>query len=184
MIWFVKNSTWLAATVAITVVMGVVYVAVQQSLRLGANEPQRSMAQDAAYAIQHRGVQSRVWEGTSRVDTDLNMAPFVIVYDRSGNVVAGDGYLDGVIPRIPKGVLDHAQAKGQDSVTWAPRPEVRIAAVAVPAGDNYFVVSGRSLAVTESTISSFTRWLASVGAASMVAVAITFLAVGARTKTK
>lgn len=167
-----NHVAWLIAVAVMTLCMGALYVTIRQALRYGANEPQRSMATDAAYVIEHGG--KPVEWGDSRVDMDLSTAPFIIIYDHSGNIVSGNGYLDGTVPKVPIGVLDHAAKNGDNAVTWAPRKDVRIASVTVPAGE-YFVLSGRSLAVVDSQIVSLGQWLATVWAVALIAAAVAFL---------
>jgi hypothetical protein len=175
---FSTNALWLSAILAVTVLMGLLYVVVRQTLRLSANEPQHSMVQDAAYNIEHRG--KAPWEGDARkIDVELSMAPFIIVYDRAGNVVAGNARLDGETPRLPFDVLEAATEKGEHSLTWEPKADVRLASVVVPAGE-YYVLSGRSLYVTENQIRSFTIWLVSVWAIVMFSVAVAYLLANVR----
>jgi hypothetical protein len=44
---------WLPLAIAITLLCGLVYVAVQQEVRLSANDPQIGMAEDLAAALSH-----------------------------------------------------------------------------------------------------------------------------------
>jgi hypothetical protein len=89
--------------------------------------------------------------GSGTVDPSRSLAPFLIVVDPSGNVVASGARLDGSAPVPPKGVLDAAARLGEELVTWQPRPGVRIASAEVPIdkGRKGFVVAGRSLRVVE-----------------------------------
>ncbi|MET0779669.1 MAG: hypothetical protein ABWY71_02430 [Candidatus Saccharimonadales bacterium] len=146
---------WLAAAVLVTLCFGAAYITLRQSLRLGANDPQISMTQDAAATVRRDSKPSDLLSG--RVEMAYSMAPFVIVYDKMGNVVTGNGFLDGEIPVIPIGVLRHTPIHGTHAVTWQPTAGVRIAAVSASAGQ-YFVVSGRSLAVVEDHIQSLTQY--------------------------
>jgi hypothetical protein len=104
-----------------------------------------------------------------QTDIGSNMAPFIIVYDKYGKVVDGSGYLDGVIPEVPVGVLAAAKGNKLNKVTWQPNDRVRVASVSKEA-DNYYVLGGRSLAVVEGKITSFTRWLVVAWLLSIVAV--------------
>lgn len=150
---------WVGGALCITGLFGLLYVAVHQSLRLSANDPQVSMAYDTAAVLrQHRHPAGLV---QGRVDADHSMAPFVIVYDAYGNAIAGNGYIEGAIPAIPLDLLQHTPSNGRyHAVTWEPAQGVRIALVSVKT-DGYCVVSGRSLTAVEDRITNFTQLLAS-----------------------
>lgn len=126
---------------------GLVYTAVQQDLRLGANSPQLQMAEDAARALDG-GAQPPSLVGSSKVDVAMSLAPFVVIYDRAGAVLATDGQLDGHDPVAPPGVLDAARQDPPNKVTWEPRDGVRIASVTVPWSGGT-VLAGRSLREVE-----------------------------------
>jgi len=141
---------WLPLGLAVTMLSVVVYGAAQQTYRQAANDPQIQMAEDAAQAVASGSAPAQV-VGSGTVDPSRSLAPFLIVVDPSGNVVASGARLDGSAPVPPKGVLDAAARLGEDLVTWQPRPGVRIASVEVPIdkGRKGFVVAGRSLRVVE-----------------------------------
>lgn len=138
---------WLPIAIALTVVCGLVYMSVQQSLRQGANDPQIQMAEDAALALED-GASAEALVASQQVDINHSLAAFLIVYDADGRPVAGSGLLDGKLPEIPRGVLDYAGQNGQNRVSWQPEDGVRIAAVVVPSADR-FVLAGRSLREVE-----------------------------------
>jgi len=165
---------WTLAAVFLTLCIGVFYVAIQQALRLGANDPQISIAQDVAAALQQNRKPADMLTG--RIEIPYNMAPFVIIYDNMGNVVAGDGYVDGDIPIMPFGVLQRTSEGTVHTVTWEPKPGVRIASVSTRAG-NYYVVSGRSLLVVEDHIASVTTYAGMVWLLSMATIGAAFLIV-------
>jgi hypothetical protein len=159
-----KITLWLAAALIITILFGTMYVLVQQSLRLSANDPQIQMAEDAATQLNHGARPAPLIGG--RVDISTSLAPFILIYDKSGKVAAGSGYLNGAIPALPHGVLTSAKGNSYNAVTWQPKPGIRIASVTV-AADNYYVLSGRSLRETESRESTLTKlaaagWLAAL----------------------
>jgi hypothetical protein len=98
-------------------------------LRSGANDPQIQLAEDAARALD-AGAQATSLVGVDRVDVVQSLAPFLVVFDASGKVLATDGQFDGHDPIPPSGVLASAQENPPDMVTWQPRSGVRIAAAA------------------------------------------------------
>lgn len=160
----VISITFLGAAVIITIVFGTLYVALQQLQRSDADYPQTQMAEDAASAL-NQGVAPRNLVG-SKVDMSASLAPFTIIFNKTGRIIAGSGYLHGAIPTAPFGMLAAASDRPYNIVTWQPNPSLRIAAVTV-AARNYFVLSGRSLKVIElnenvTLILSGFGWIASL----------------------
>jgi len=151
------RSTWLRRTVAfalpaaavLTVACGLAYLLVQQDLRLGANDPQIQLAEDAAAALDAGVAPSTVVSTGPTVDLATSLAPWITVDDATGTVLATDGQLDGRPPTPPSGVLTTARERGTDRVTWEPRSGVRIALVAVPWSGGT-VLAGRSLREIEA----------------------------------
>ena len=141
----VKN--WLPLAIAIAGLCGLVYLTVQQSLRMGANDPQIQMAEDAASSLNAGGSVDSVVP-TTKVEISDSLAPFLIVFDNSGKVLASSATLHGAVPTYPMGVLDSTRQQGQDRVTWQPEAGVRMATVVVPY-TNGFVMAGRSLTEVE-----------------------------------
>ncbi len=147
----------LPAIVVLTVACGVAYVQAQQLLRSSANDPQEQLATDAAQALDAGvapatlvGPGSAVASlaGPTPVAVTTSLAPFLVVYDAAGAVLASNGSLDEAPPVPPSGVLAAARATGHDVVTWQPRPGVRIAAIVVP-WNGGSVLAGRSLRLVE-----------------------------------
>lgn len=131
----------------LVIIFGTIYVVVQQAQRNDANYPQIQLAEDQATQIT-RNNNPYVASAMAPVDMKSSLAPFVIVYDHSGKVVSGSGYLNGKVPKPPAGILSEAKGQAYNAVTWQPGNGVRIAAVTVTA-NNYYVLSGRSLTEVE-----------------------------------
>ncbi len=146
----IKNivRTWLPFAVVTIALCGLAYLLVQQSIRMGLNDPQIQMAEGAASALNNGATIDSMTAG-SKVEMSTSLAPFVVVYDTSGKVVGGTGLLDGQLPDYPKGALDTAKQNGENRVTWQPDSNVRIASVVVPYKDG-FVVVGRNMREVES----------------------------------
>lgn len=166
-----KGKFWLGIAVAFTLGLGILYVFVQQSLRLGANSPQSGMAGDAAFALDSGQKPSDLVQG--KFDLGGN-TPFIIIYDKEGRVVAGNGYLGGEVPQVPIGVLKATDNGSDNKVTWQAAPLIRIAAVVVPAND-YYVLGGRSLFSTEDRIDAFGRLALISWALTMVSIYMVYL---------
>jgi hypothetical protein len=151
-----KKSTYIVLLLVVSIVFGVFYAAVQQALRRGANEPQDSMASAVVASLEAGARPQDLVSGQINVAT--NMAPFVIIYDTSGKVVAGSGYLDGQVPQVPIGVLRAGSRDKPNSITWQPEGNVRLASVSYATRD-YYVLGGRSLRVVEKQITDVTLWM-------------------------
>jgi hypothetical protein len=158
----------MSLAVLLTLTAGLLYVAVQQALRYEANNPQSSMAQDVARDLENNKKPSDLVNGY--VDMATNMAPFIIIYDKYGKVVAGNGYLNNSIPQVPIGVLAATEGHKINAVTWQPDNKVRIASVSVQGGNNYYVLGGRSLFDVEAVTHSFTQWLVSLWILSLILI--------------
>lgn len=130
-----------------TFIAGTGYLISQQVLRMSANDPQIQLAEDAAERLTS-GENAAHVVPEREVDMANSLAPFVIVYDDSGNPVASSARLDGSIPTPPRGVFDFVRTNRQERVTWQPRPGVRIASV-VNRASHGFVVAGRNMREVE-----------------------------------
>jgi hypothetical protein len=144
-------ALWLPTAVAVTGLTGVVYAAVQQTLRESANDPQLEIARDAAARLSTGAAPQDVASGAS-VDLARSLAPYEIVFDEHGAVLASTAVLDGATPRPPIGVLRTATDDGENTLTWQPRSDVRTAIDVVPWSSptgSGTVLAGRSLQEVE-----------------------------------
>jgi hypothetical protein len=153
----VKNifRIWLPFAVVITAFCMLTYISVQQAYRQGANDPQIQMAEDAADALDGGSSIDAVIPAV-KVSAAKGLAPFIIVYDSNGRILASNVQLGGKTPDLPGGVLDSTKQMGENRVTWQPSNGVRIAAVIVSYG-NGFVLAGRSLREVESRVDQVTK---------------------------
>jgi hypothetical protein len=141
---------WLPLAAMVTLLSGLIYLEVQQSLRWGANDPQIQMGEDAATALAAGGALESVLPAT-QVEISSSLAPFMVIYNAKGVPLASSARLHGATPTLPPGIFDYTLQKGEDRVTWQPEPGVRIAAVVVAYGGAQpgFVLAGRSLREVE-----------------------------------
>ncbi len=141
---------WLPVAAATTILCLLVYASVQQTYRANANDPQIQLAEDAAHALA-AGAADETVIPAARVDIAQSLEPFVAVFDGSGRATGASGLLAGAAPSPPAGLFEQARRTGQHSVTWMPRPDVRVAAVFVAVGpsDGRVVMAGRSLREVE-----------------------------------
>jgi hypothetical protein len=143
-------AIWLPIAAATTGGAGIVYGAMQQNLRLSADDPQVALARRTAAHLD-AGAAPAAAVPTEQVDLIGSLDPFVLIFDADGHVVASSATLQSQIPEYPRGVFDTVRGRGEDRVTWQPEPGVREATVAV-AWRGGFVVAGRSLRLTEQHI--------------------------------
>jgi hypothetical protein len=142
-----RRNTAFGVTLALLfVIFGTIFAVVQQFVRASANDPQIQLAETTAAALDMGALPSRLVSGS--VQMDSNLSPFVMIYDKSGRLLSGNGLLGSKAAKVPTGLLTAANGREYSAVTWQPKKNVRIAAVTV-ASKNYFVVSGRSLKEVE-----------------------------------
>jgi hypothetical protein len=168
---------WLPIAFCATALAGLVYVAVQQSYRQGANDPQIQMAEDAAAQIE-AGQQPGTVVGSSTVDMARSLAPYLIVYDEAGHVQAASVQLNGQVPSIPAGVLAAARQSGENRLSWQPQEGVRSAAVVTYFGGSHpgFVLAGRSLREVEDRESQLTQMVGLAWVVGLVGSFVLWLA--------
>jgi hypothetical protein len=160
---------WIPLAIVIVGVAGLVYVAVQQSYRTSANDPQIQLAQDARTALQN-GATPASLVTAHQVDLATSLSPYMIIYDAQGNVVASSATLNGTSPSVPPGVLTSAKNRDVNLVTWQPVSGVR-SAVAVVAYPNGYVLAGRSLKYIEERESG-TETIAGLAALALLAASL------------
>ena len=160
----------------LTALGGGASLTVQQMLRQGANEPQAEMADSYASKIS-LGASPEDSIPAAHVDIQRDLQPFVIFYDEHGQPQKSSGYLGQVVPTPPRGVFEYARNHGSNTLTWQPRPGVRIAAVTryIAGPHPGYVLAGRSLRLTEESESllwriTFLGWFAVVLLLSLGAV--------------
>ncbi len=141
---------WLPLAFLATLLFSSMYLAVQQDIRIGANDPQIQMAEDAARAAEN-GANIFSMIPSEKIDIAKSLAPFVMAFDDRAQVSASSAVLDGVTPNIPSGAFDVARLNGENRLTWQPEPTVRQAIVIVYYGGEHpgFIVAGRSLREVE-----------------------------------
>jgi hypothetical protein len=163
---------FLTAATALTLAVGLTYLAVQQDLRIGANDVPQQLSEDGARALD-AGADTSTVVGAVPVAIETSLAPFTAVYDEQGTLLASNGSLDGKAPVVPLGVLRSARATGRDAVTWQPRAGVRVALVVLP-WHGGTIAAGRSLRVIETRIDAIGAlmglgWLVGVAILAVVA---------------
>ncbi len=148
---------WCFGAVLLAMVALVVYGTVQQDMRMGANDPQIQLAEDAATSLE-AGMAPASVLSSAKIDIAASLAPYRMVFDDAGNPLASEAVLHGQTPAIPKGIFDYVRAYGEDRITWQPEPGVRSAVVIVHYGGAHpgFVLAGRSLREVEQRVDKLT----------------------------
>jgi hypothetical protein len=174
---------WIVPAGAVTACCVLTCLCAQQVYRQLANDPQIQMAWDIAAQLEH-GADPSAAVPAAPVELSRSLAPFVMVLDDSGAVVASSARLRGQLRTPPAGVADFVREHGEERVTWQPEPGVRVATVAVrySRGAGGVVIVGRSLEETERRIARFGSlvligWLCAL-AALLVLVAGSEYAIG------
>jgi hypothetical protein len=161
-------KAWLPFALGITVLAGLVYTSVQQVYRMGANDPQIQMAEDAASALA-AGQPAGALVPAGKIDIARSLAPYWVVFDANGKVLASDAVLNGETPILPTGVMEYTRQHGEDRISYQPQPGVRSAVVVAAAngGQAGFVMVGRSLREVEDRINNLALITGGLWAAAM-----------------
>jgi hypothetical protein len=149
---------------------GLTFLAVQQDLRIGANDLPQQLAEDGVAAL-NGGAAPVTVVGSGSVPIESSLAPFVAVFDGQDTLLATNGSLDGKAAAPPIGVLRSARASGRDAVSWQPREGVRVALVALP-WNGGTVIAGRSLRIIESRIDAIQVLMAAGLLAGLAVLAV------------
>lgn len=145
----------------VSLISGLIYITVQQSLRLSANDPQIQMSEDSAKLLVNGKMPQQLLVNPI-VDLAQSLDPFIIIYSQDGKPVVSSGILNNQIPLPPNGVFSYTKSHTQDRFTWQPQQGVRIAAVITyyPGLHPGFVLAGRSLREVEKREDLLTQQVA------------------------
>jgi hypothetical protein len=158
----------------------------QQILRRGADRQPavlaekitRTSPQDpsiaATLAAPKQEISSPAWLRSS--------SPILLIYDASGQPVAGNALFHGTLPRLPHGVFNTIRDRREFRVTWQPRVGIRVALTGDVLPNGGFAVAGQSLILSESKEIRFHSILLWIWAFAMLACC--FLALFARKRTR
>lgn len=164
-------ETWLPLAVAVVIMTGMFYAAVQQNYRLSANDPQIQIAQDVAAALTAgQATPEAVVPPTPTAEMIPSLSTFVAIYSATGTPIGSSVALDGKLPVLPAGVFDFAQKFGEDRFTWQPKAGARFAAVVVAFSgkSSGYVMAARSLREVELREKQLTLMAGTAGAVALV----------------
>ncbi len=148
-----KVRYFIPLAIAISGICGLIFLTIQQNLRMSANDPQIQMSEDYAYLMSKNAFPlTSLYQVPMKLDLENEYTPFMIFYDDSGKELISTGQLDGKTPLLPPGVLDYVKNHGEDRITWQPKPGVRLASVInhfASSKSAGFVLVGRNLREVE-----------------------------------
>jgi len=150
---------WLPFAVAITGITLFAFVAVRQSIRLNANDPQTAGAEDISAEL-NQGAPLNEILPQSQINMAKSLDPVVIVTNSNGKVLGASGQLNGTQPVPPQAALASSKSSGENSITWSPTSGLNEAAVIVPyssKSQSGYVIVARSLREFDSQASSLDR---------------------------
>ncbi|HVZ12689.1 MAG TPA: hypothetical protein VG965_06700 [Patescibacteria group bacterium] len=170
-----RPRLFLPFAVIITGLCALVFVAGQQMLRAGANDPQIEISQDVANSLSAgRSISSlNLHPG---LDLATTISTFIIIFNDNGTPAASEVTLAGSTPQIPPGVLDYTKRYGQDRITWQPAKGIRVATIVTrfkSTSGAGFVLVGRGLTEAERRVDQL---LTIVSIAWLVLIIATFAA--------
>ncbi|MFI5265306.1 MAG: hypothetical protein ACHQT7_01015 [Candidatus Levyibacteriota bacterium] len=175
-----KVKFFIPFAVVIALLSGLIYVAGQQILRIGANDPQIQFAQDIASSLNSGNALQAVIP-PSRVDMVNSLAAFVMVFDNTGALTLSTGEINGKEPPVPAGVFDYVSKNGEDRFTWQPQTGVRNAVV-VTKYKNGYVLVGRSLKEVEKREDNLLKMVILGGVVTMIATYASILLLSPKQK--
>ncbi|NWJ95143.1 MAG: hypothetical protein HXX20_05110 [Chloroflexi bacterium] len=108
------------------------------------------MAEDAARSLSEGQTPQSVLP-SNVIDLGKSLAPYMIIFDETGQPLASSVQLEGSTPLVPTGVFDSVRQEGEKRFTWQPKTGVRSAVVVTHYGGTHlgFVLAGRSLREVE-----------------------------------
>jgi hypothetical protein len=144
--------TWLPLAIVTTCLGGLIYLVVQQDLRIGANDPQIQITEDVASELAS-GQNFQYFIPPTKIDMSKSLANYIMIFDTNGKLVGSSVSLDGKDPVLPQGAFTSTKQNPTNEArfTWQPKTGVRSAVVL----DYYkgqasgFVLVGRSLREVE-----------------------------------
>ena len=144
---------WLPLAVVITCLCGLIFLVVQQDIRIGANDPQIQIAEDVSNALS-QGANPNYFVPQGTTELSKSLATYIMIFDKNGKLTNTSVVLNGKNPVIPQGAFATTQTKPtkETRFTWQPQKGVRSAVVLdYYQGKNTsgFVLVGRSIKEVE-----------------------------------
>jgi len=160
---------WLPLAVVIIIFSGLIYAVVVQNYRQNANDPQISIAEDVAMAINQGTPAESIVPPTGNTEIKNSLSPFIIIYDDSKKLIGSSAIFDGKNPEIPEGILEAAK-DGQNRTSWQTQNGYRFALVINRYNGEQpgYIVVGRSLREIENREAEITKLIAIAGGTALI----------------
>jgi hypothetical protein len=141
-------KSWLPLAIIVTCLSGLIYLTVQQNIRISANDPQIQIAEDISGQLV-QGINPKYFIPSTKVELSKSLSTYIMLFDNSGKPIGSSVTLDGKDPTVPQGIFTSAKKSptGESRFTWQPQKGIRSAVVL----DYYkgpnpgFVLIGRSI---------------------------------------
>jgi hypothetical protein len=160
---------WVLLAIVTTALCGLIYLVIQQDIRIGANDPQIQIAEDVARQIS-TGENPLDFIPPIKVEISKSLANYIIIFDDKGKIIGSSAVLDGKLPVIPTEIFTSTKNLGEARFTWQPRAGVRSAVVVTyyKGPTSGFVLVGRSIREVENREDNlqlivFLAWLVTLG---------------------
>jgi hypothetical protein len=146
-------GTWLPIAAVITVFVAYGYLSQQHILRSTANDLPLQIVEDSAESLA-KGMDPESAAPQVKSDLAKSLGAFILILDDEQKELVSSMQLDNQTPIPPKEALDYAKEKGQNTVTWQPKNDVRVAIVIkyYNAEAKGYVIAGQSLREVEKRI--------------------------------
>jgi hypothetical protein len=145
-------KTWLPLAITITCLSGLIYLSVQQNLRMNANDPQIQIAEDISSQLA-LGQNPKYFIPTAKIELTKSLATYIMVFDNNGKLIGSSVTLDGKDPVVPSGIFTSTKKNpaNETRFTWQPQSGVREAVVVTyyKGQTPGFVLIGRSIKEVE-----------------------------------
>src|SRR5436305_14783140 len=99
-----KTIQYISYIAIITIILGVIYVAVQQNYRSGANDPQMQLAYHIREQLQ-KGKSIVMYFQKDTIDLQKALSVFVASYDENGSPIQSNAVIVGMLPQISLSVI-------------------------------------------------------------------------------
>jgi len=145
-------KAWLPLAVVITCLSGLIYLTVQQNIRISANDPQIQIVEDISAQL-GQGQNPQYFIPSTKTELSKSLATYIMIFNKEGKLIGSSVTLFGKDPILPQGVFTSVQKTptGESRFTWQPQSGIRSAVVL----DYYkgptpgFVLIGRSIREVE-----------------------------------
>ena len=123
-------KTWIPLAIVITCLSGLIFLVVQQDIRIGANDPQIQIAEDVAGQLSS-GQNPQLFIPPTKTDISKSLANYIMIFDKDGKLIGSSASLDDKNPIVPQGIFATAKKNQANELifTWQPKTGVRSAVV-------------------------------------------------------